>query len=217
MERTKYFLDKYLLPYYILIYTGGIIGHLIPVMLPLMVIITPWFLFINTGLIILYIVLHKDFKLIVWVAGTIISTFFLEYIGITTGLVFGDYSYGSGLGIKLLNVPLVIGFNWVMVILGISELLRKYNWNIIYKTVLIGLIATLFDFYMEPSAVALDYWNWHTTIIPLKNYIDWSLTAVIFSALYYRLEIKTVVKPAMYYFILQFGFFAILYFAGYLL
>jgi putative membrane protein len=52
----------------------------------------------------------------------------LEVVGVKTGLIFGEYKYGSTLGIKLFEVPLIIGFNWVFVILGsisISRLITK--------------------------------------------------------------------------------------------
>ena len=40
--------------------------------------------------------------------------FSVEYIGVKTGILFGEYSYGENLGLKLFGVPLIIGVNWVI-------------------------------------------------------------------------------------------------------
>ena len=39
-----------------------------------------------------------------------------EIIGVNTGLLFGDYQYGSVLGPKLFGVPLLIGLNWFIIV-----------------------------------------------------------------------------------------------------
>ena len=38
--------------------------------------------------------------------------FFTEYLGVNYGLLFGTYSYGNNLGIKIWGVPLMICVNW---------------------------------------------------------------------------------------------------------
>ncbi len=40
--------------------------------------------------------------------------FFVEVVGIRTGLLFGHYEYGATLGTQWLGVPLLIGLNWLM-------------------------------------------------------------------------------------------------------
>mgnify|MGYP003542806071 FL=1 len=40
----------------------------------------------------------------------------VEIIGINTGILFGDYTYGSALGSQVMNVPLLIGINWFIII-----------------------------------------------------------------------------------------------------
>src|SRR6478609_3641217 len=42
------------------------------------------------------------------------------------GLLFGEYAYGAGLGLKLWNVPLLIGLNWVMLVYCAGAVAR--NW-----------------------------------------------------------------------------------------
>ena len=41
--------------------------------------------------------------------------FVVEVVGVQTGLIFGSYSYGATLGVKLFDTPLLIGLNWIFV------------------------------------------------------------------------------------------------------
>lgn len=49
-----------------------------------------------------------------------VVTFALEVIGVKTGLVFGEYYYGKTFQISLFQVPVIIGWNWVIVIVSTS-------------------------------------------------------------------------------------------------
>ena len=39
--------------------------------------------------------------------------FLIEALGVNTGIIFGHYSYGKGLGLKIFNTPVIIGINWL--------------------------------------------------------------------------------------------------------
>lgn len=113
-----------------------------------------------------------------------------EMIGVNTALLFGHYSYGSAFGPKILGVPFLIGVNWFVVVYASAILavqFRKWINNIssnhgklVYAQWLGlsiavdgALIATLFDFIMEPAAIRLGFWQWEGGHIPLLNYISW--------------------------------------------
>ena len=59
-----------------------------------------------------------ELKFLIWCLIVYTVTFSLEVLGTSTGIIFGSYTYGNTLGLKFLGVPLIIGFNWVFVILG---------------------------------------------------------------------------------------------------
>ncbi|MBK7882949.1 MAG: carotenoid biosynthesis protein [Chitinophagaceae bacterium] len=40
----------------------------------------------------------------------------VEIIGVKTGFLFGNYSYGIVLGPKIQSVPILIGINWFIII-----------------------------------------------------------------------------------------------------
>jgi putative membrane protein len=118
-----------------------------------------------------------------------------EMIGTNTGLLFGDYTYGTILGVDLLNVPLVIGINWFLVVYGAHSLIHQlaerwmpaqpnHKWMRIFAICLdTALLATFFDWLMEPVAMRLDYWSWQNDIIPTFNYLSWFLLALLMAGI----------------------------------
>ena len=105
---------------------------------------------------------------------------FSEIIGVNTGLIFGSYEYGKTLGFQVLNVPLVIGINWVVttVICGTiaSQLKVKASLQILIAIILMLVLDGL----IEPVAPKIDMWsfNHENGIAPLSNYITWALVSL---------------------------------------
>ncbi len=113
--------------------------------------------------------------------GFVFASFFIgflvEWIGVNTHILFGNYEYGKVLGLQYGNVPLLIGVNWFIIIYctGIvtGKLYNKINAKLegvqanikpavqFVSLVIDGaLLATFFDFIIEPVAVKLGYWKW---------------------------------------------------------
>ena len=164
-----------------------------------------------TGLIVLfYSYKSSTNNFLLWAAFTYIITFILEVVGVKTGLIFGEYNYGSTLGIKLFDVPLIIGFNWVFVILGSISISKLITSNIFLSSIISALIAFIFDLILEPIAIKLDYWSWSEGIIPLQNYLAWFVIALISALGFNYLKVKVNSKISLHYLLVQFIFFVIL-------
>jgi putative membrane protein len=112
-----------------------------------------------------------------------------EWIGVHTGLLFGDYYYGKNLGYKVVDVPLVIGINWAMLTVVSSSLVSKLNSNNLIKILLSAFVMTLFDAIMEPVAISSDFWLWKEGVIPFYNYVCWFIISLILQAVYYRFKL----------------------------
>lgn len=112
-----------------------------------------------------------------------------EWIGVHTGLLFGDYYYGKNLGYKIVDVPLVIGINWAMLTVVSSSLVSKLNSNNLIKILLSAFVMTLFDAIMEPVAISSDFWLWKEGVIPFYNYVCWFIISLILQAVYYRFKL----------------------------
>lgn len=194
-----------------LIYIVGIIGHLTSPLLTYMKLLTPLTLLL-TGGVVLFSSMNKASKnFILWVLVTYITTLLLEVIGVKTGLVFGSYRYGDTLGFKFLDVPMIIGFNWTMVILGAILLSEKIFNKKKFIIISASVLATIFDFFMEPTAIKLGYWNWSNIFVPIQNYLAWFIISLAFTILYLRMGINLKSDLPIKFFVTQFIFFIILF------
>lgn len=194
-----------------LIYTVGIIGHLTSSLINYMKLLTPLTLLITGGVVLFYSLSKANKNFLAWIILTYVTTFSLEVIGVKTGLVFGSYWYGDTLGLKFLDVPVIIGFNWTMVILGAILLSEKFLNKKVLTIISASLMATVFDFFMEPSAIKLGYWNWSDSSVPLQNYFAWFFISMLFTILYFRMNIKLKSDLPIKFFATQFIFFIILF------
>lgn len=123
---------------------------------------------------------------LLWIVLTYLATLGLEIAGVATGMVFGEYEYGLGLGQKLLGVPLVIGLNWVIIVYGFAETMRAANWSLLSAVLLVPAGAVFFDIVLEPVAMSsLDYWTWSGSRVPLQNYVAWGLISFAFALVYF--------------------------------
>ena len=105
--------------------------------------------------------------------------FFVEVLGVYSGLLFGEYHYGKTLGFQFLEVPLIIGVNWVMLVLSSFAVSSYFVSNSILKVVLSSIIMVFLDLMIEPVAIRLDFWYWQAEVIPLQNYLMWFMVALL--------------------------------------
>lgn len=144
-----------------------------------------------------------------------------EIIGVNTGLLFGHYTYGTVLGPKLYGVPLLIGFNWFIIVfcagsfmtqfLALMQRNTKLPISPIASTMAVvlggAILATCFDHILEPVAVKLHFWSWENGQIPLLNYFCWfAISAALLSITMY-IKRFSVNKFASSLFIIQTLFF----------
>lgn len=154
--------------------------------------------------------------------------FFAEVIGVNTGLLFGDYSYGKVLGFQWMNVPLLIGINWIIIIyccgISVHSMMMKFINRIASESkkppialkalsVIIdgATLAVIFDWLMEPVAVKLGYWTWHGAEgIPVYNYICWLMVSILLLTIFHFLRFNKENKFAVNLLLIQAMFFLIL-------
>lgn len=210
MERSEDIKLKYISAVLYIMFFVGIAGHLIEYTKQIMLFLTPFTLLLF-GTMVLYPELKSKNKiLLLWLISTYIMTFIIEAVGVKTGLIFGSYIYGDVLGLKILDVPLVIGLNWVVVIFGAYVIARKMFDNIWLKSLTAGILSVLFDFILEPAAVKLGYWIWSDGIIPLQNYIAWFVISFVFAWILSYLKYTPRSSLAIHYYNLQIIFFVAL-------
>ncbi len=179
------------------------------------------------------------FLLLVWNQPKPNSVFFLfllaslavglvvEMIGVNTGSLFGNYSYGTVLGPEVNGVPWVIGINWFVMVYGSGVMMnRLHNWIIQrfpesqsgvsekllrYSFIIDGALLTVFfDWIMEPVAVKLGFWQWENGVIPFYNYLCWFFISALLLLLFKRLGFQKDNHFSIHLLVIQLIFFIVL-------
>lgn len=104
----------------------------------------------------------------------------LEVAGVHTGKIFGSYTYGSSLGWKILDVPILIGLNWAMVCFAATAAVTRWFRSFWLKLFLAPALLLCIDFFMEQVCQKLNFWHWTGGSAPLQNYIAWYVFGMLF-------------------------------------
>jgi uncharacterized membrane protein len=108
-------------------------------------------------------------------------------VGVATGVPFGSYSYAGSLGPRLLGVPLVIPFAWVMMawpaLLAAARLTRSRAARVVVAAVALAS----WDLFLDPQMVDAGHWRWASPApglpgvgtVPLTNYAGWLAVALL--------------------------------------
>lgn len=173
---------------------------------PWVVALTPMNLLLTAAAMAVFSKLDRRTVLFAFVVGAL--GYFVEVLGVWTGRVFGEYAYGDVLGFKLLNVPVLIGLNWSMLVFAIGVPLSRTSLPV-WAKVLVGSIAMVaLDLLIEPVAIHLGFWNWAQGTIPLQNYLAWGLVSAVFFTLFFLLPLRRENPVARYVLAAQVLFFA---------
>lgn len=204
MEITK----KYALYFLVLVYVSGSIGFVLkPSFFSLF---TPYSLLL-TGFVYLIHQPYKDKRFLFSFFAISVLGFLFEVIGVSTGLVFGNYTYGSGLGYCILDVPLIISLNWALIISASFSITKKHFDNKYALLFVASLLAVLIDFLIEQVAPKLDFWRFDSGMPGLHNYIGWFLISYLCGLLFYTPLTKSKFLPSYIILALQIQFFGIIY------
>lgn len=150
-----------------------------------------------------------------------------EIIGVNSGYLFGNYSYSNVLGVKIFGVPLVIGVNWFTTIFCAGNIMFRLNdWIMkkfdsgiqptfavqIFSFVFDGaMLATIFDWVLEPVAQKLNYWQWQpVNEIPVFNFVCWFLISAVLLTVFRLFKFDKHNHFALHLFIIQLLFFLVL-------
>ena len=136
--------------------------------------------------------------------------FLVEVLGVNTGIVFGQYTYGPVLGLHLFNTPILIGINWLILVFCIGVVLSKFDVIQPLKALFGAFIMTSIDYIIEPVAIQLNFWRWDLGFIPMQNYIAWFIFSFLFLLLFYQFKFTKTNKVAPWLLMTQVIFFLLL-------
>jgi putative membrane protein len=219
MQETRNFTKELLW-----IYAVGLAGMIIPFTRPFFMAITPVNLLVVAGLLFYG---HRRWHVRTALSFTLVPilSFLIEGLGVNTGLIFGNYAYGPTLGPDLLNTPLIIGVNWVILVYACHSvsvmILEKMPGGSVGSRIytfapalsaafLGGLLMVVYDIILEPSAISLEMWSWMGNVIPIRNYVAWFLFSFVFIMFIGLSRIDTRNRTALPVYLIQVVFFLVL-------
>ena len=107
----------------------------------------------------------------------------VEIIGVQTGYLFGDYSYGTVLGPMVAGVPLILGALWWISLMGCGwwtdRLMNRLQMGAetgggkLVRALIAATLMTAFDSLIEPVAIQAGWWAWEGVHVPWFNYASW--------------------------------------------
>jgi len=210
MSRTlKYLVNEGLPLTFIVFYCVGLGLYFTPLTHNLFILITPYTLV----LVVIAIFSHHkkwDTKTTIVLSTIFILSIVVEIIGVATGKLFGVYEYGNGLGFKIVNVPVIIGLNWVFLVYTSNSIISKYTSKNILITVGAASLMVLYDIILEKAAPLMDMWSFSNNNPPIINYVMWFILALLFNWSIQKFKIDTHNRPARWLFFSQLGFFIII-------
>jgi uncharacterized membrane protein len=114
--------------------------------------------------------------------------FIVEWVGLRTGLLFGDYRYTDVLAPLVLGVPLVMISAWLVLVAYVDDLVTRIGWRGPLRIAGGALLLTAIDLIIDPLAAGpLDYWTWTNGGsyygVPAHNFAGWFLAGGIILAL----------------------------------
>ena len=170
-----------------------------------------WAILFLTFLILLDSLPQKGSKTILSILTIFLIGFLAEWLGVKYGFFFGDYSYGPNLGMKLDNVPIIIGINWVILSLAARGVVQRFFKLSILKIIIPSLLMVGLDILLEPIAPQLGYWSFDLMVAPPSNYRGWFLLSILIQSVLEFVDFRTHFKTSLHILSIQFFFFWSLY------
>ena len=146
-----------------------------------------------------------------WNILVVAGCYWIEFIGVKTGVIFGEYAYTGVWTPSYKGVPFAIGFAWLGMLLSSFACMQAARSGALSATLFgrspalqaafVAAQMTVFDVFMEPVAVKLHYWGWAGQsdaaffVAPLQNYAAWFIIGYALAFLALRLGLFQRAMP----------------------
>ena len=189
---------KFVAAFLAIFYTVGVLGLSFAFSFNYFVKLTPLALLLSFVILLFY---HKRFTIKTGLIFTLIFLigFGVELIGVQTKMIFGSYIYGDSLGLKILDTPLIIGLNWLLLVYLANSVLNGLKLNTAVKIFFASLILLAYDMILEQVAPLIHMWSWENETVPLQNYLAWFVLALVLSGLlsWGNINLKNRIAPVI--------------------
>jgi uncharacterized membrane protein len=176
------------------LYAVGVPGLTFEALRPIFLPLSP-FLLLLTAFALAFFHVKKGQPFWWFAAFVFVASMTLEWVGVTTGVPFGVYSYGEMLGPKLAGVPLIIGVNWWLLVWSTGVMSLRMPFHPIIRAGIASALMVFLDLWIEPLAGSLDFWHWQGDGAPIANFLAWWLAGWVFHLVF---QLLFSVKNASY-------------------
>jgi putative membrane protein len=145
-----------------------------------------------------------------FIAFTFLVGMAVEWVGVHTGYLFGNYEYGQNLGRKFDGIPYVIGCNWALIVVSSATLAKHFFRRSDLTPFFAAIIMVILDLFMEPVAISSDFWSWTDGYIPIYNYVCWFIVGLVLQLIYHFFKLNESNKVNDTLFVIMTLFFIIL-------
>ena len=147
----------------------------------------------------------KDVKKVALFFSFVVIGMSVEWLGVHTGLLFGDYSYGNNFGPKLDGIPYLIGINWALLTFATHQIASKWLSNRWVKSALGAGLMVFLDFFLEQICDYAGFWSF-VEGAGWFNYICWFIIAYLLHLILSFYSIKGDFKISFHLYIVQLFF-----------
>lgn len=157
-------------------FSAGAVWNTTHLFQPVMHFMTP-FILVGIGVVAAYLTYEVSFRSVAALLSVLVLTFVAEASGANFGFPFGDYAYTGLLGPKVLDVPVVIPFAWLAILIPSWKAAERF---LRYKHLVVAsILATAADAVLEFAADSLDLWHWRGGLPTELNYITWFIVSYL--------------------------------------
>lgn len=187
-------------------HTIGLVGFHQQQWEPFFRMLVPFNLLLSLGILLYF---HSPWKgnFITWMMIIMVAGFGIEWLGVKTGLIFGQYAYGKTLGYRWEGIPIIIAVNWFILLYCSYDIATRIAQPAWVRILLTGIFMVLMDILIEPVAIRYDYWQWKNNVVPLQNYIAWGVVSCLMAYTTHKMIIKLQNGIALPLYIIQLLFF----------
>jgi uncharacterized membrane protein len=122
-----------------------------------------------------------------------------EWVGLRTGLPFGDYRYTDLLWPQVGGVPLIVALAWGgMGLAAHAVASAAAPVGVVSRVVLGALALTAWDLFLDPQMIRLGLWTWAQPGpyrgVPIGNFVGWFTVSLVVVVL-----VDRIARPAPAY------------------
>jgi putative membrane protein len=154
----------------------GAVGNAAHVLQPVMTLVMP-FMIVGIGVLAVSLTYEVSIRSLVALGSVLVLVFAAVASGVNLGFPFGEFAYTSRLGPKVVDVPVVIPFAWLAILIPAWAAAGRF---LKYKHLIVAsVLATAADAVLEFAADSLDLWHWKDGLPTELNYITWFIVSYL--------------------------------------